>query len=185
MAIHLESTARPSRHPLSLGNIVWRDLEVGRFDHVRSGAPWLTDIAAEAAAIAGVPFAAVNLMRSSTQRTIAAVGIDVSVVARRHSMCDAIIEDGKPVHIPDASQDDRWSTNPFVNGTWGNIRFYAAHPLVTPSGFTEGHAVRARQPAPRAGGLADTAAGHARIKRGQPSGTQPTGPAEEGPNGTS
>lgn len=138
MAIHLESTASPSRHSLSLGNLVRRDLEVGRFDHVQSGATWLTDIAAEAAAIAGVPFAAVNLMRSSTQRTVAAVGLDVNVVARRHSMCDAIIEEGTLVHIPDASQDDRWSSNPFVDGTWGSIRFYAAHPLVTPSGFAVG-----------------------------------------------
>lgn len=115
-----------------------RDLEVGRYDHVPQGAPWLRAIAMEAARVADVPAAAINLMKSTTQRTVAAVGLEPTVHDRRDSMCASIIEAGRAVHVADASLDERWAGNPFVDGRWSNIRFYGAHPLVAPSGLVVG-----------------------------------------------
>ena len=121
-----------------LGASVLRDLEVGRYDHVPQRAPWLEAIVAEAARIAAVPAAVVNLMKSTTQRTVVAVGAEPTVHDRRNSMCTAIIDDGRTVHVADASVDERWVDNPFVDGRWGNIRFYGAHPLLTGAGFAVG-----------------------------------------------
>ena len=128
----------PSLRTPRLDAAARRDPEVRRFDHVGTGVLWLKCLADQAARIAEVPAAAINLMKSSTQRTVAAVGIEVTVLDRKHSMCDAIIESGSRVHVADVSTDPRWSDNPFVNGTWGNIRFYGAHPLIAPSHFVIG-----------------------------------------------
>ncbi len=121
-----------------LATSVRRDLEVGRYDHVPQGAPWLQAIVEEAARAADVPAAAVNLLKSTTQRTVAAVGTQTSLHDRRDSLCGSIIDDGSAVHVADASLDERWADNPFVNGRWARIRFYGAHPLVNPSGFAVG-----------------------------------------------
>nr|WP_228507208.1 GAF domain-containing sensor histidine kinase [Plantibacter sp. VKM Ac-2880] len=40
--------------------------------------------------------------------------------------------------VSDASQDDRFSANPFVTGEIANVRFYASSPLVTPNGVPIG-----------------------------------------------
>lgn len=136
--IHVKSLHLSSRLPATLAASVHRDLEVGRYDHIPQGAPWLRALAEEAARIAQVPVAAVNLMKSTTQRTVAAVGAEANLLERKDSMCDAIIDDGRRVHVADASLDERWAHNPFVDGRWGSIRFYGAHPLVSPSGFVVG-----------------------------------------------
>ena len=122
----------------SLATRVHRDLEVGRYDHVPQGAPWLHDIAVEAARVAGVAAAAVNLMKSTTQRTVAGVGLEPALHARQHSMCGAIIDEGRAVHVADVSADERWAHNPFVDGRWASIRFYGAHPLLSASGLAVG-----------------------------------------------
>ena len=121
-----------------LATAVRRDLEVGRYDHVPQGATWLRDLALEAARIADVPAAAINLMKSTTQRTVAAVGADASLHARADSLCDPIIDEARTVHVRDASLDERWAHNPFVDGRWGRVRFYGAHPLLNPAGFVVG-----------------------------------------------
>ncbi len=136
--IHMNSLHHSSRLPVTLGGTVHRDLEVGRYDHIPQGAPWLRALAEEAARIAQVPVAAINLMKSTTQRTVAAVGAEANLLERKDSMCDAIIDDGRRVHVADASMDERWAHNPFVDGRWGSIRFYGAHPLVSPSDFVVG-----------------------------------------------
>lgn len=122
----------------TLAMSVRRDLEVGRYDHVPQRAVWLQAIALEAAQVAGASAASINLMKSTTQRTVAAVGADVTLSSRRDSMCAAIIDDGRTVHVSDVSLDSRWMNNPFVNGRWGNVRFYGAHPLINPAGFVIG-----------------------------------------------
>ena len=45
---------------------------------------------------------------------------------------------GERVHVADASLDERWADNPFVDGRWGRVRFYGAYPLLSPSGFAVG-----------------------------------------------
>lgn len=139
--IRLESPPTPVVTPAStaaLATRVHRDLEVGRYDHVPQGAPWLRDLAVEAARIAGVPSAAINLMKSTTQRTVAGVGVEPTLHARQHSLCGVIIDEARTVHVVDVSADERWARNPFVDGRWASIRFYGAHPLVSPSGLVVG-----------------------------------------------
>ncbi|WP_445255912.1 sensor histidine kinase [Nocardioides aurantiacus] len=98
----------------------------------------LTDLARLAAQIAGVPAAAVNLMRSGDQSTVAAYGTEAGVCDREDAMCDAILYEGHPVRVRDASQDPRWADNPFVTGERNSFRFYCAHQLVSPAGVVFG-----------------------------------------------
>ncbi|KQT90889.1 hypothetical protein ASG49_14285 [Marmoricola sp. Leaf446] len=135
---HVQSPPRPESVAVPLATSVHRDLEVGRYDHVQQGAPWLRDLALEAARVAEVPIVAINLMKSTTQRTVAAVGVEVTLQARQHTLCHAIIDEGRTVHVADASADPRWAANPFVDGRWGRVRFYGSHPLVSPSGLVVG-----------------------------------------------
>lgn len=136
--IQVKSLNLSPRLPVTLATSVHRDLEVGRYDHVPQGATWLRALADEAARIAQVPMATVNLMKSTTQRTVAAAGSEANLVERKDSMCDAIIDAGHRIHVADASTDERWAHNPFVDGRRGRIRFYGAHPLVSPTGFVVG-----------------------------------------------
>jgi signal transduction histidine kinase len=53
-------------------------------------------------------------------------------------MCNAVLHDGCPVVVPDASLDERFRDNPFVTGAIGDVRFYATHQLVTPNGIVIG-----------------------------------------------
>ena len=54
------------------------------------------------------------------------------------AMCAAVIEGGTPIVTYDAREDERFSSNPFVTGDLGNVRFYASHPLTSPEGVTVG-----------------------------------------------
>ncbi|KQT94619.1 hypothetical protein ASG49_07180 [Marmoricola sp. Leaf446] len=134
----MKCATSPTVPLVPLATTVDRDQEVGRYNHVPQGAPWLQDLALRAARVADVPAAAINLMGSTTQRTVAAVGAEVTFHHRGDSMCGAIIDAGRTVHVADASVDERWADNPFVNGRWAHVRFYGAHPLVAPSGFVIG-----------------------------------------------
>ncbi|GAA1931809.1 GAF domain-containing sensor histidine kinase [Nocardioides marmoribigeumensis] len=87
-----------------------------------------------AALVCDVPHAAINLITRDHQHQVAAVGIDPSVCAREDSMCAAVLHEPAPVVTPDARQDSRFATNPFVTGEIGTVRFYASAPLVTPGG---------------------------------------------------
>ncbi|WP_205474748.1 ATP-binding protein [Nocardioides sp. SYSU D00038] len=91
-----------------------------------------------AARICGVPMATINLITDTEQHQAAAVGFDASICSREDSMCAAILGEDAPVVVPDASQDPRFRDNPFVTGSLGDVRFYAAHKLVTPDGVTIG-----------------------------------------------
>lgn len=136
--IRAQSPSPQALARVPLATAVHRDLEVGRYDHVPQDAPWLRDLALEAARVASVPIAAINLMRSTTQRTVAAVGTDAGVHARAHALCDRVVDEGRTTHVADVSLDERWAHNPFVDGRWGRVRFYGGHPLLNPSGFVVG-----------------------------------------------
>lgn len=130
--IRFDSPAVTPARPSGFSGYVKRDSYMARYDAVTSGSTVLQSLVSEAARIAEVPAAVVNLMRSSTQKTVAAVGAEISVLDARDTMCAAIIDEGRRVHVRDAAQDERWAHNPFVDGRWGSIRFYGAHPLVSP-----------------------------------------------------
>ncbi|HEY1135400.1 MAG TPA: GAF domain-containing sensor histidine kinase [Nocardioides sp.] len=91
-----------------------------------------------AAYVARVPMATVNVITSHEQHQVSAVGFEASVCRREDSMCAISLAIGGQVVVPDASQDERYSDNPFVTGALGDVRFYAAQPLITPSGIAIG-----------------------------------------------
>ena len=120
------------------------DLATGRGDR-QVRASWvplprrdLQALVALAAQICDVPGPSINLITSTEQVQIAAVGLDPSVCAREDSMCAAVLHEQEPVVVPDARLDPRFADNPFVTGVIGDVRFYAAHHLVTPEGVAIG-----------------------------------------------
>ena len=91
-----------------------------------------------AARIADVPKATVNIITDTEQHQVATVGFEPSVCRREDSMCAVTVRSAGPVVLRDASQDARFARNPFVTGELGNVRFYAAHPLVSREGVPVG-----------------------------------------------
>lgn len=100
--------------------------------------PDLQSVVDLAAFLCGVPNAVVNIIDAAHQRQLAATGFEPGVVNRCDSMCTVTIEEDEPVFVPDATQDPRFNTNPFVNGAIDNVRFYAASQLREPGGETLG-----------------------------------------------
>lgn len=98
----------------------------------------LLAVADLAARLCGVPMATVNLFTETEQHQVAAVGFDASVCRREDSMCTATMQEQGTVIVSDASADDRFRNNPFVNGELGHVRFYAAHRLVSHEGVVVG-----------------------------------------------
>ncbi|GAA2896626.1 hypothetical protein Acy02nite_61100 [Actinoplanes cyaneus] len=87
-----------------------------------------------AATIAGVPSAALNLLDEHRQYQLVRVGGAPVECAREDSMCGVQFGSGAFAHVPDASLDELYQHNPWVDGSLGRLRFYASAPLVTPRG---------------------------------------------------
>ena len=115
-----------------------RVLEIGRYRVLVE--PPRADLLAlvEAAQVARVPLATINLITDTEQHQIATTGFDASVCAREDSMCNLVLHEKAPVVVRDASQDPRFRDNPFVTGEIGDVRFYATHQLRTPAGVVVG-----------------------------------------------
>ncbi|WP_298728638.1 GAF domain-containing sensor histidine kinase [uncultured Ferrovibrio sp.] len=85
-----------------------------------------------AAHIFGTTGAMVSLVDSDRIWFKSHIGIDVREVPREHGFCSwAILQDEVCV-VEDASMDDRFADNPYVQG--GGLRFYAGAPLVSMEG---------------------------------------------------
>ncbi|NRQ48502.1 GAF domain-containing sensor histidine kinase [Aeromicrobium stalagmiti] len=95
----------------------------------------LVDLVAQ---VCAVPTAAINIITRDQQHQIATAGFDPSVCSRDDSMCALVMTERAPVVVPDASLDPRFSSNAFVTGDIGSVRFYASAPLMTPDGTTLG-----------------------------------------------
>lgn len=92
----------------------------------------LVDLVAQAC---DVPSAAINIItRGHQHQIVATAGIEPSVCDRSDSMCAAVMAEVGNVVVPDATQDERFRSNPFVTGAIGAVRFYASAPLITPDG---------------------------------------------------
>lgn len=115
-----------------------REREVRQYAVIGLPQPELDDLALLATQLCRVPAAAINLMESGNQATVAAVGVEHGICALTDSMCNAILDDDHPIQVGDASLDPRWADNPFVNGERNRFRYYSAHHLVTPRGVTVG-----------------------------------------------
>jgi hypothetical protein len=73
-----------------------------------------------------VPRAAINIISRTEQHGIVTTGLDPMVCAREDSMCAIVLHDPRTVVVSDASDDSRFSSNAFVDGRIGTVRFYAS-----------------------------------------------------------
>lgn len=76
----------------------------------------------------GVPMVSVTLLDRDRQWRKSEIGLGAREAPREDAFCDFTVREGRTVVIPDASEDDRWEHNPFVEGD-PHLRFYAGHPL--------------------------------------------------------
>ncbi|MFC7529985.1 ATP-binding protein [Actinoplanes sp. GCM10030250] len=91
-----------------------------------------------AAAVAGVPAAALNLIDDRRQCQLTTVGFIGRDCDREDAMCSVRLEEGRFVHLPDARLDPDYRSNRWVTGELGNLVFYASAPLIAPSGYVLG-----------------------------------------------
>lgn len=82
--------------------------------------------------------ASANVITAHEEHSVAAAGVDAGVCARDDSLCSVFLAEQATVVVPDASRDERFAANPFVNGAIGRTRFYASAPMRTPSGVPVG-----------------------------------------------
>lgn len=98
----------------------------------------LDDLVAQAAEVAGVSMATLNLIDADRQCQVATTGFAGSVTPRREAMCNVTLELGTFVHVPDAAADPRFVDSPWVDGRLGDVRFYASAPLISTAGHVLG-----------------------------------------------
>ncbi|SNY69914.1 sensor domain-containing diguanylate cyclase [Enterobacter sp. CC120223-11] len=84
-----------------------------------------------------VPVAIVSLVDAESLVFKSCNGLHYVTQPRRVSFCGHVILSDKPLIVPDAKQDSRFSDNPLVLGE-PHIRFYAGHPLRLPDGAMVG-----------------------------------------------
>jgi diguanylate cyclase (GGDEF)-like protein len=82
-----------------------------------------------ACSLTGVPFAALNLLDTDRQLSLATVGAAASEVPRDHSVCARTSLRPGVFWSADLSADPDFSQHPFVNGDAGALRFYASAPI--------------------------------------------------------
>ncbi len=93
----------------------------------------LRDIVMLATEICKVPIAMITLMDEDVQLIKVVTGAEMSSNTRENSFCKYLVNSSEVMVVPDASNDQRFETNPVV--TELGIRFYAGAPLVTESGY--------------------------------------------------
>ena len=90
-----------------------------------------------ASRIFDVPIVLISLVHRDRQFFKARVGLDVCETGRDVSFCNFALMGRNVFLVPDALQDERFSSNALVVGA-PYIRFYAGAPLITASGHVLG-----------------------------------------------
>jgi diguanylate cyclase len=90
-----------------------------------------------ASTILGTPISVISLVDENRQWFKSRHGIDATETARDISFCTHAVSSGKELIVEDASNDERFASNPLVVNA-PNIRFYAGIPIKSIEGYSLG-----------------------------------------------
>lgn len=99
--------------------------------------PEFDDLTELAALICGVPIALISLVDVERQWFKSRVGLETAETPRSMAFCSHALVSSDVMVVPDALQDERFSTNPLVLEE-PKIRFYAGAPLIIKNGHALG-----------------------------------------------
>src|ERR1043165_3830468 len=91
------------------------------------------DLTELAARICEAPIALITLVAEDRQWFKSKVGVTLTETSRDISFCGHAIAQSDLFIVPDATQDERFASNPLVTSD-PQIRFYAGAPLISPDG---------------------------------------------------
>jgi PAS domain S-box-containing protein len=95
------------------------------------------DLAKIAAFVCKVPYAFISMIDRNRQWHKAKVGSELNNTPRNLTFCTHTIEDNILLEVEDATVDERFKHNPFVQG-FPKLRFYAGFPIQSPTGYNVG-----------------------------------------------
>jgi diguanylate cyclase len=90
-----------------------------------------------ASTILGTPISVISLVDENRQWFKSRHGIEATETARDISFCTHAVSSGKELIVEDASNDERFASNPLVVNA-PNIRFYAGIPIKSVEGYSLG-----------------------------------------------